>query len=920
MNRSMSLRSQLILLFTALALGATAVLGSLAYRASRESLTRNALRAVQATAQERTESLRRRLQARNDRAQAFLIAAAVCGGPARSVGADRSECTRLLDVFRATEGFSAAALTRPGEPPITVGPNAAALAREPAFPMDQLARFGFHEPGHPYYVIRAASPQSGASLTLRFDEIEIVQEIFEDQAGLGESGETFLADSRGFFITAPRYPGHSGESHPIAAAPMRRCLSGEGGAMLALDYVPTEVIHGFRPVGFIGGGCVMAHIHQAEAFAPAQALGRRILASGLLLSVLSVLASIALARRVTRPISRLSHAARALEKGEFDHPIPHEGPFEIRTFAAAFAAMVKGLRDRADRLDAARGRAEEQAMELEVLNEELQSQASQLEEAQAELEMSNDELHRANQELAGATERMRFLMDAMPQKVWTADASGSVNFFNQRWLEYAGLSFTELRDWGWRQIIHPDDWEENLRVWQHSIDSGNDFELEHRFLRADGVYRWHLSRGLARRDGQGNIQMWVGTNTDIHEQKQVEEVLRESAEQLRVTAAAAHTERERLERIFTAAPAVMAIYTGPEHIITLVNPTWEKTVGKTNAIGKPFREVFPEFADSGLFELLDQVYQTGEPYVDPEVTVPMERWGSGTLEETSWHLVWLPLPEREGQSEREILVHAVEVTEQVRARREIDAARAAAEEANHAKAGFLATMSHELRTPLNAMIGYTDLLQMGVPEAVGRQAGEQVRRIGLSARHLLQLIEEILTYSRLEAGREEVQVEQVDLGELVREVSAIIEPLAQEKGLRFEVHRSEGLSAIETDPRKLRQILINLVGNAVKFTEEGEVDLAVLEEEGWAVFRVRDTGIGIAPEHLEAIFEPFQQVETERARRVHGTGLGLSVSRRLTELLGGGLTVESTPGDGSTFAVRLPVRAPEPARAEPTDR
>lgn len=696
-------------------------------------------------------------------------------------------------------------------------------------------------------------------------------------------------------------------------------------------------------------------------------------------------------------------------------------------------------RDRAlsDALEA-RQQAEEQAAELEMQAEELQTQALQLEEAQVELEMQAQELQQANEELGRGAERMGFMMDSMPQKVWTADAAGNVNFFNQRWLEYTGLSTEELRDWGWQRIIHPDDWDENLRVWQNSIATGDDFQLEHRFRRRDGAYRWHLSRGVAQRDGAGTIRMWVGTNTEIDEQKRNEQALRTSEARYRLVTRAtndviwdwdlstdellwnetlettfgyspadvppiiqfwydhvhsedrdrvvegihavidgggetwsdgyrflrtdgryaevldrgivnrdpsgtplrmigsmqdvterrreeaererllslARTERERLEQIFTAAPAVMAIYTGPDHVVTLVNPTWAETVGKPDAVGRPFREVFPEFAESGLFALLDEVYETGRPYVDPEVTVPMERWESGELEETSWNLVWLPLPAREGQAERDILVHAVEVTQQVRARRAVDAAREAAEDANRVKSGFLATMSHELRTPLNAMIGYTDLLQMGVPEPIPDGPREQVRRIGLSARHLLQLIEEILTFSRLEAGREVLQAEEVDLSEVVQEVRAILQPLASEKGLHFDLHHSEELSSMETDPRKLRQILINLVGNAVKFTEEGMVALSVRRDDGWIVFNVRDTGIGIDPEHLEAIFEPFQQVETERAKRAHGTGLGLSVSRRLTRLMGGELVVESTLGKGSTFTLRLPMRAAPMAQGE----
>jgi PAS domain S-box-containing protein len=234
------------------------------------------------------------------------------------------------------------------------------------------------------------------------------------------------------------------------------------------------------------------------------------------------------------------------------------------------------------------------------------------------------------------------------------------------------------------------------------------------------------------------------------------------------------------------------------------------------------------------------------------------------------------------------------------------AARAEAERANQAKSDFLAVMSHELRTPLTAVMGYAELLQMGVPEPLPDPAVQQVERIDQAARHLLTLIEEILTFSRLEANREEVRLQRVDLVEVVREALSFVRPLADRKGLRLRLSApAEGVETA-TDVGKVRQILSNLLSNAVKFTRAGEVALEAEAGEGELRVRVRDTGMGIAPGDLARIFDPFWQVQQGNTREAGGTGLGLTISRRLAVLLGGDLTAESTPGEGSTFTLRLP--------------
>jgi signal transduction histidine kinase len=245
---------------------------------------------------------------------------------------------------------------------------------------------------------------------------------------------------------------------------------------------------------------------------------------------------------------------------------------------------------------------------------------------------------------------------------------------------------------------------------------------------------------------------------------------------------------------------------------------------------------------------------------------------------------------------------------QTRALEHAAAARDEAERANKAKNDFLAVMSHELRTPLNAIIGYGALLRDGIPDPATPGQRQQLERIGASAKHLLALIDEVLTLSRLELGRERITPARIGIAALCEEAAAMMEPEASRKGLALTLHLPEPVFTMTTDAGKLRQALVNLIGNAVKFTDRGEVQVRAWGEDMGSVivFEVEDTGLGISAEHLPQIFDAFWQVDQAPTRRVGGTGLGLHVTRRLVRLLGGDVVVRSVLGEGSCFTIRLP--------------
>jgi two-component system sensor histidine kinase/response regulator len=403
-------------------------------------------------------------------------------------------------------------------------------------------------------------------------------------------------------------------------------------------------------------------------------------------------------------------------------------------------------------------------------------------------------LNKRTAELIESAERYRFLADAMPQIVWTAKPDGTVEYNNKRWFDYTGVSIEQAEKSGWEKILHPDDFENVIERWRESLANASNYEVEYRFKRAsDGVYRWHIGRAFPLRNQDGEIVQWVGTSTDIDDQKRAHHELEKRVAERSLELAGA---REKLQAV------------------------------------------------------LDEATQQA-----------MAR-------------------------QQELIIKA--------------------QAAERAQSDFLAMMSHEIRTPMNGVIGITGLLLDAGLNGEQRNLAETIRASGEA---LLTIINDILDFSKIEAGQFSFEELDFDLREVVEGALEMLASQAQAKGIELVGGVGpEVPTKVRGDRGRVRQILTNLISNAIKFTESGEVTIQVTAEaetetEVQARFEITDTGAGIPPETQARLFQPFIQADSSISRQFGGTGLGLAICKRLAESMHGSIGVQSTLGKGSTFWV-----------------
>lgn len=503
----------------------------------------------------------------------------------------------------------------------------------------------------------------------------------------------------------------------------------------------------------------------------------------------------------------------------------------------------------------------------------------------------------------------RALANAMTQLAWIARADGSTYWYNDRWYAFSGTTLEAMQGTGWTKLLHPDHYHRVVEFTQKAWRQGEPWELTFPIKSLSGEWRWFLTRAVPLKDAAGRTIRWFGTSTDIHDQRLIEEALD-----------AANSRYEQNLRKFEAVFDSLSeglVFADVRGTVIQMNKEALKLYGFLGR-EEPLERV-DQFAESFVLETLDgqplepeawpmaRVVR-GERFRDYEVLVAQKRSGKRWIGSFSG----TPVRDADGIPQMAVLL-VRDVTDKKNSEAQLLKAKEEADRANALKSAFLANMSHEIRTPLGAIMGFAELLS---DDSLGRE--ERRNFLGIIIRNGEQLghvINDILDLSKVEAGHLHLEYRTVSPEHLAQDVHASLSVQARAKGLEFAIEvGASALRFLTTDPFRLRQILCNVVGNAIKFTETGKVSLRVYGYErgnrAICAFEVEDSGIGLDPAQKERIFAPFVQADGSVTRKFGGTGLGLSLSRKLARSLGGDITVIPTKGqNGSCFLVTIEDRS-----------
>jgi two-component system sensor histidine kinase/response regulator len=512
---------------------------------------------------------------------------------------------------------------------------------------------------------------------------------------------------------------------------------------------------------------------------------------------------------------------------------------------------------------------------------------------------------RAEEALRESEERWRSLAEALPQFVWTARPDGFMDYGSAQIERYMGCTESEVLGWGWLERLHPDDRERTQQSWQAAVDAKqSEYEIEHRFRRFDGTYRWFKTRGVAVPNSEGNGYKWFGTCTDITTDKQLEAELRLANERLHLGLRGSNIAVWEVDM--------------PDHDFQrgrryYVN-AWEQLGYEQSEVpsdAPPMSQARVHPDERAAVQEAIRKYLAGE--TDKFEQEHRLRHKDGFYR---WMLTRGVAVRDAGGKPIRFVGSAIDITERKQLEEELRRAKEAAEAGNRAKDEFLANVSHEIRTPMNAILGMTELV---LDTALTEDQRQSLKTVTSAADNLLRIIDDLLDFAKIEAGKIELDLGDFSLRRVAGDTMRALAVRAHRKGLELVCNVGPNVpDGLVGDGGRLRQVLLNLVGNAIKFTEKGEVVVQVdvadrVGDESESAesapdgevrlrFSVRDTGIGISREKQSKVFRAFEQEDTSTTRKYGGTGLGLTISAQLVALMGGSIGVESALGRGSTFS------------------
>ncbi|WP_375290932.1 PAS domain S-box protein [Qipengyuania sp.] len=503
----------------------------------------------------------------------------------------------------------------------------------------------------------------------------------------------------------------------------------------------------------------------------------------------------------------------------------------------------------------------------------------------------------AKERLEESERRFQALASLAPAGIYRTDHQGLCTYVNDAWLKLTGMTGTEWQGGGWAKALHPKDQNRVASAWAATVASSHEFREVFRWRKPDGTEVWVDTIGRPEFDADGRVIGFIGVNMDITESRNAELAL---------------AERDRQLTILTENMTDTVVRLRPDGTCTYASPSAKELFNVDASIlvgGNLLADFHPEddarvrstFADlaSGERSRALIAFRSGAFGMKP-----FYRWIEANC---------ATLRDPETGHITEIIASLRNVAQTKALEAELRSSRREAEDAARAKSDFLANMSHEIRTPMNGVIGFTELM---LNTELDETQAEYTRMIAESGQTMMRLLNDILDLSKIEAGLMTLASEPFELPALVQSVTGFCRPLAMKKSLTLDLTIAPDVPRwVLGDALRIRQALLNIIGNAVKFTEHGGVTIEVtrVEEPEGVAISVTDTGIGISEDRIDAIFEQFTQADPSVARRFGGTGLGLAITAQLVELMDGGIEVSSDEGKGSHFGILLPL----PATREP---